>query len=290
MNQSALGPILMSTIFSRDAQKSIEAWCSCLHQSVHSETVITEEQAAYLGNAELAGQSSTWLANKLGEPWLNIIQSTDDHQNIAFQNHGWLSLEISVADVDAVYEGLKASAFEIIGLPANLDVSDDIRAMQAVGPDGEVLYLTEVKAAVPPFELPFARCDIDRVFIAVATVPDRDKAIDVYESFEHTSALRFDTKVTVLSKALGYEKDRKYSVATVQLAGSNLVELDEVPELNTSLADLPSPANGIAMISFAVEKLPSADRLYSITEGPHQGKKACLIRGAAGEFMELIEC
>ena len=109
--------------------------------------------------------------NKLGEPWLNIIQSPDEHPNIAFQNHGWLSLEISVADVDAVYEELKESSFEIIGLPANLDVSDDIKAMQAVGPDGEVLYLTEVKAPVPPFQLPFARCEIDRVFIAVATAP-----------------------------------------------------------------------------------------------------------------------
>jgi len=280
----------MSAIFSRDAKKSIDAWCAYLHQSVHSESRITEEQATILGNPELAGQSSTWLANKVGEPWLNIIQSASEHQNVAFQNHGWLSLEISVSNVDALYEELKDSAFEIIGLPANLDVSDDIRAMQAVGPDGEVLYLTEVKAPVPPFQLPFARCEIDRTFIAVATVPNREEAIAVYERFKHTSALKFDTKITVLNKALGYEIDKKYSVAAVQLAGSNLIELDEVADLKTNLTDKSSPTNGIGIISFATERLPSGTQTYEITGGPFKGSNGCLIRGSAGEFLELIEC
>ena len=289
MTEPAIGPILMSTVFSRDAKKSIDAWCTYLHQSVHSQSTITEQRADILRLPELSGRQSTWLANKLGEPWLNIIQSPDEHQNIAFQNHGWLSLEISVADVDAVYEELKESSFEIIGLPANLDVSDDIKAMQAVGPDGEVLYLTEVKAPVPPFQLPFARCEIDRVFIAVATVPNREEAIAVYENFDHTSTLRFDTKITVLNRALGCEMEKEYPVAAVQLAGSNLVELDEVPELKTTFIEKSSPANGIGIISFATKVLPADVESYEIPDGPFQSRRACLVRGGAGEFLELIE-
>jgi hypothetical protein len=41
--------------------------------------------------------------------------------------------------------------FQVIGEQVNLDVSDNIRAMQVIGPAGEALYLTQVKAEVPTF-------------------------------------------------------------------------------------------------------------------------------------------
>lgn len=289
MTTQAIGPILMSTIFSRNPEASIQAWCQYLGQNIHSEAKITIEQAENLGSHRLAGQTSIWLANKVGEPWLNIIQSPDDHQNIPFKNHGWLSLEIAVSDVDALYEKIKESPFEVIGLPANLDVSDDIRAMQAVGLDGEVLYLTEVKAPVPPFEIPMARCEVDRLFIAVGTVPNRDEAVQTYEQFDGVKTYAFDTKITVINRALGFEIDRKHPIATFQLNGSNMVELDEVADMSTPLADASNPPNGIAIISFAVKSLPSNAQAYEIPNGPFKSKKACLIRGTAGEFMELIE-
>ena len=94
-----------------------------------------------------------------------------------FRHQGWMSLEISVENVDALRPDLEGSPFRVIGEPANLDVSDDIRAMQAIGPAGEVLYLTEIKAEVPPFELPFARCAVDRLFIPVLLAPDRERAL-----------------------------------------------------------------------------------------------------------------
>ena len=45
------------------------------------------------------------------------------------------------------------------------------------GPAGETLYLTEVRAPVPPFDLPMnARFTAERLFIPVLSAPDREAA------------------------------------------------------------------------------------------------------------------
>ena len=109
-----------------------------------------------------------WLANELDEPWLRLIE-IKGIRNCRPVPAQWMDV---AGDQRFMMwmpcdPGWTESPFQIIGEPANLDVSDDIRAMQVIGPAGEVLYLTEIKAVVPPFELPFARCTVDRLFIPV---------------------------------------------------------------------------------------------------------------------------
>ena len=87
--------------------------------------------------------------------------------------HGWLSLEILVGDVDSLAAGLEAP-FTVLGPPANLELSDAIRASQVLGPCGELLYLTQIKAAVPPFDLPMTDATVAVPFIGVMSTPDRE--------------------------------------------------------------------------------------------------------------------
>ena len=54
-----------------------------------------------------------------------------------------------VDDVDALAAELASSPFRIIGGPADLSFSDQIRAMQVVGPAREVLYLTQADQTPP---------------------------------------------------------------------------------------------------------------------------------------------
>ena len=289
MSSPAIGPTLISTLCSRAYESSLDAWCSTLRQQVIEEQTISNGTAAAWGSPALAGQRMAWLANTLNEPWLRIIDSPQSLPRPAFTSYGWLSLEINVEDVDSLRPEIDESAFRVIGEPANLDVSDDIRAMQVIGPDDEVLYLTQIKAAVPPFELPFARCAVDRLFIPVAMVPDRETGMALYESFDDTQGLAFDTKITVINRALGLPVDTRHPVATIQLAGNNLVELDQIESLQHQPQNQPAPAAGIAMISFAVMELPAELDHYVIDQGPYQGQTAALMRGAGGELMELIQ-
>ena len=111
-------------------------------------------------------------------------------------------------DVDALAAALVPGHFDIVGAPADLELSPAIRAMQLVGPAGEMLYLTQVKAPVPPFALPLSRelppaQAIGPLFIAVLSTPSREAVLRAIAPLSPLSTLCFDTKVTVLNRALG---------------------------------------------------------------------------------------
>lgn len=286
---SSLGPVLSATLATASLENSIEAYCGFLHHHVHSRGVVSEAMARQWGLAMLAGAPMAWLANELDEPWLRLIEIQGAKAVDPFRNSGWMSLEINVEDVDSLRSGMNESPFEIIGEPANLDVSDDIRAMQVIGPSGEVLYLTEVKAEVPPFELPFARCTVDRLFIPVLLASNRDRALEVYEQFPQTNGVKFETKITVINRARQFDIDRRHPVATIQLRGKNLIEIDQLEGLNDRPSNSGKFPTGIAVISFGVAAIPASIESYTVGEEPIAGCQASLLQGAAGELIELIE-
>lgn len=287
MAAATLGPVLYATIATGQPDDSIRAYCEHLGQRTHSLNTVSDAQADGWGIPGLAGCSNTWLANELDEPWLQILGVPGMEANEPFRHYGWMSLEINVLNTDALFPRLRDSAFEVIGPPANLEVSDAIRAMQAVGPAGEVLYLTEVKAEVPPFELPFARCAVDRLFIPVMLTGDREATVEPYERLANRASLRFETKITVINRAHGLTITTQHPVATLQLAGNHLIEIDQLDGL-VDAPELGSLPPGIAWIAFAVEELPAGTESHIIDQGPWSGRSAAFLRGAAGELYELI--
>jgi len=246
--QPRLGPALAATIITRGLDDSTGAYTRHLGQREHSRGPLGGPEAARIGRPDLAGAPCAWLANELEEPWLQLVQDARAETLEPFRRYGWLSLEIAVRDVDALAERLLDSPFEIIGPPRDLAMSDAIRAMQAVGPSGEVLYLTEVKRPVPPFELPFARCPVDRLFIPVVACPDREAALAHYEGLSGNAGLRFDTQITVVSRALGLPETHPHPVATLQLSGDTLIEIDQVADLQPATANV--RGTGIALVRF----------------------------------------
>lgn len=285
----ALGPAAAATLLSKNYLSSIEAWCEQLHQHIHTEIVVSEAGSKSIGVPWLEGRRAAWLANELNEPWLRIIEVTEAEQREPFTHYGWLSLEISVEDVDELYKDLLDSPFKVIGEPANLEISDNIRAMQVVGLDGEVFYLTQVNAQVAPFEIASARCAVDKLFIPVATVPERAKARDFYTQFSGVKSYDFDTKITVINDALGFEHAHQHPVSIVQLAGQNMIELDQVSNLEPARTFNDDPMTGIIAISILAKELPSEHSHYVITQGPYIGLNACIVKGEGGEIIELIK-
>ena len=201
VTSSALGPCLAATITTDRVDACVEAWCTYLHHTIAWEQALSPGQAEQWGRPALAGCRTVWLKNAAGEPWLRFIQDNTAVPVEPFRHTGWLSLEVNVQNVEALHRDLLDSPFTIIGPPATLDVSADISAMQVVGPAGEVLYLTEIKKAVPGFDLPLARSAVDRLFIPVLLVSDRDAALATYEQFPNTGGNCFETRITVLNRA-----------------------------------------------------------------------------------------
>lgn len=292
MSDSAIGPSLSATLVTDRLDACVAAWAGFLDHRPGAEAPLPDSTARRWAAPGLSGARSVWLHNALGEPWLRLVEDETATPRPPFRNPGWQALEIAVADVDALAARLAGSPFTCLGEPADLDVSDAIRAMQVLGPAGEVLYLTEVRDAVPGFDLPRARCPIDRLFIPVLLAPDRTAASACYGALGGPAPMIFDTRIGVLNRARGLAADTRHPVATLQLAGASLIEIDELSGLPRPAAEIPP---GIASVAFAVrsQAIPAdADGCQgrgADEDAPYAGHIAHSFRGAAGEHFELIE-
>lgn len=289
MNTPAIGPVQGATIISRDYRACIDAWCEYLGQHIYSEATIAPTGAHLWGYSDLADRRVTWLANGLNEPWLRIVESPNAELRKPLESYGWHALDINVQDLDQLYNDLKGSPFKILHPPEKLPVNNTVRAMPLQGPNNEILYMMQIESEVPTFNIPFARCFVDRIIVPVVSVPNRDSGLAFYEEYERTHGVKFDTKIKLISRELGLDSETAYAVAAVQLAGENMLEIDEIPGLKSATFNNLTPAAGIGAVSFEVDKLPKDCKKYTITYGPLVGQPVTLTYGAAGELIELIE-
>ena len=281
---STLGPIACGVLLARDIDSVTTAYQRYLELAVTQRFRLDEATAAGLGLQALAGQSGCLLAGGSGRAWLMVIAAATAAPRDALTTHGWLSQEVLVADVDRLAARLAGSPFEVLRPPANLAVSERIRACQVRGPAGEILYLTQVNGAVPPFELPTCRAAVDHLFIAVLSTPDRDAALADYQRLAGREGLRFDTRISVANRALGLPLEQRHPVGTVQLAGNALIEIDQIETATAAPAEL---CAGTALMVFEAGGTPPREA-RALSEGPFAGRFMAPLRGRAGERAALL--
>ena len=289
-----LGPVLMGTLVTNCGLETVACYTNYLEQHISKQGKISSQLANFWASPALTDAHYWILENQVGKSWLRIIEDANAEPAKPLRNTGWQSLEVCVSNVDVLGDKLQNSPFKIIGPPTNLDVSDKIRAMQVIGLAGEVLYLTEIKSQVPPFELPTAQCAVDSLFIPVLCCHDRDKSLALYESIATNQGLSFETKITVINNEYGYDLGRAHPVATLQLADHTLIEIDQIAAAKQRPRINGAPPTGIAIVSFGVDDLDALNtQLTYLTtnqsESPYEGKRSACLRGHAGELIELIE-
>ena len=274
--------IVFATVIAPDLAAFCQAWTQQLHVHEHSREALAHDQAALLGLADLAGAPVAWLANSDGQRILRVIEDPSAQVMEPMFRHGWLSLEVLVGDIDSLAAGLQAP-FRVLGAPANLELSDAIRAAQVLGPAGELLYLTQIKDQVPPFDLPMTDQPLAATFIGVMTTPDRAASQTAWAALLGAPGWAFDTKITVLNRAYGKPLEGRYPVAVVPMEGQCMVEIDQV--------DLPArPAGrlaGVHSVALAVAA-PSAAALQAAGWRAVPAGDSSGWYGPAGEHIELL--
>lgn len=289
-----LGPVAMGTLVTASGAGTLASYTGHLQQQLAGRGEVSEELARWWQAPGLAGAPYWVLRNRVGQAWLRIIEDRECVAPTPLRHTGWLALEICVADVDALAQQLRDSPFRLIGAPADLDVSDKIRAMQVVGSAGEVLYLTQIRGEAPPFQLPRARCEVDSLFIPVLCCHHRQRSLAFYESLAASAGLSFDTRITVVNRAYGYAADSRHPLATLQLAGNTLIEIDQIDAARRSAVAGGRIGGGIGIVSFMFDDLDAlppelALRPLAMAAAPYNGRRAVCLRGDAGEVIELIE-
>ena len=220
-----------------------------------------------------------------------FIHQPDQSNYIAFKSVGWNAAELIVEDVDGLAVQLENSPFKIIGSPADLSFTKDIRAMQVMGPANEILYLTQFKNKVPEFDSPKPRCAVDQTFIVVLA----GKSLDEMQGYFHANfklpkATVIESRIRSISRVFNFPADTKYKAAALALKDQSMIELDELPKegINRLSLDGYLPA-GIAMVSFLYyESSDQFKNTYSSKLPNHLLRQCSVKRGITNELIELI--
>jgi catechol 2,3-dioxygenase-like lactoylglutathione lyase family enzyme len=292
-----LGPISCITIACAELDRSTDLYRRYLGYQVVESGVVPAALAQLWKKSALQGRRyALALPEGQGRSYFRFIESQAEPSYVPFRHMGWNAAELMVQNTDACAERLANSPFRIIGQPANLSFSDNIRAMQVLGPSGESLYLTSFKEKMPIFDTPDANCFIDRSFIVIVGGPSVAALNDFYSV--HLGVAKADvipSVISVLSKAHGLPLNTRHDLAAMTLHGQSFIEADTMPA-----GTLPRPANGdelpaaISMVSFGVDALPDTGLAFlaapaELAIAPYGGRRAAVCIGAGGELIELIE-
>ena len=280
--------ILHATLVAPDLQAACSAYLAQLGLDVCQRDELDADTAQLLGLEDLRGHAVAWLANEAGEPILRLIENAQAVPHEPMFHHGWLALEVLVGDVDTLAAGLRAP-FRVLGPPADLELSPAIRASQVLGPCGELLYLTQIKAAVPPFDLPMSDARVSRPFIGVMSTPDRGLSQAAWVALAGHAGWAFDTKITVLNRALGKPLQGQYPVAVVPLVGQCMVEIDQVELAAASTTEHRAGLHSITWrLPDAVDVSPEHWHAVGTFDDSSTGERRLGLRGPAGEHIELL--
>ncbi len=291
-----LGLIVNVTVSTPDLATTIAGYQDCLDYTVVEHGRIGPELAGVWGTPQMAGRDYALLQPASGaEVYLRLVQNDAVEGFGPMKTFGWNANEILAQDPDAMAERLADTVFKVIGPPANLSTNDDIRAMQAVGPADEVIYLTRLPAD-GGLGLGSAQSFVDRTFIVVVGGPDMTAMHAFYNG-----VLGLDVsdpvgaRVRLLSRAHGLDLEHRHPLSMARLPSQFSIEIDQYPPSATTRAhrhgELPP---GIAMVAFTTRNLAALRDHWlaepkAISSVPYGGRRVAVIRGPAGELIELIE-
>ncbi len=289
--------IVMVTLAVPDLVATERAYAETLGFTVEARGLVSRPLARAWQAVAMEGREWVLLRPAGGaEVFLRVVHQPSAVGYQAMRSWGWNSNEILVDDPVSVRRRLEGSPFRVVGEPRGLSMNPDVVAMQAIGPAGELIYLTRIPPGRSLFNLGTAQAAIDRTFIVVLGGPDMQSMRNFYSrNLGMPVTEPAPSTISVLATAWGMDPERQFPLAIVRFAADFLVEIDEYPPgagpRKVEPGELPP---GIAMVTFSVDDVggitglehPGASRH---AEAPYLGRRAAVVRGVAGELIEVVE-
>lgn len=219
---------------------------------------------------------------------------------------GWTATELLVTDVDELAYQLQGTGFRRVGGPGDLYARPNApRAMQVLGPSGELVYFTRLLPGGSRYGLKQARSYVDRTFIVTVGGPTSAR---MHEFYGTVMGLRVMDRTPfmngILSALCEAPPGTVFPTAVARIPGRRfLLEMDEFPP---HVSPRPRRAGhlpgGMSMVSFSVRNLDELDALASAHPAvkprtapraldgiAYEGRRVAVIEGPVGEWLELIE-
>ncbi|MEO0998080.1 MAG: hypothetical protein AAFX58_11225 [Pseudomonadota bacterium] len=290
-----------ATLSVASLERSITVYTEWLDYGVVEQTTLPEALAHAMEAPATAGAPMAVLRPASGaDIFLRLIQSEPHPDYVPLRSYGWAAIEICVTDVLAANERmLRSPHFEIIGPPREIEGLDAIYPMQMKGPDGEIVYLTQIRDDLPAFDLPRASTLIDHLFILVMACSDLPASLAwmAANTGMQIGREKMDIVYTMLAGAFDLPPDELHTIATMVHERDVFLELDQYPP---AAVDRPrfdgSLVPGVALGTFShpdFAALCTNDAAIAPV-GRHDGVvydggRAVTLKGPDGTLIELIE-
>ncbi|MDT7836946.1 hypothetical protein [Aquabacterium sp. OR-4] len=244
-----------------------------------------------------AGRASVVLRPASGKKVdLRLVEGDPVAAFQPLRSHGWAAIELCVADVRASHLRLRNGPFEVIGPPSENPGLPSIHPMQVRGPDGEIVYLTQILQGGPGSGLPQAHAAVDQLFIAVLACADLEASAAWFrQQLGLAVAPPFEIAYRMLNQAFGLPADRRHRLSTATQAGEICLEFDQYPE---AAVQRPQHAGqlppGMAVCSLTHPDLhaipgPWLSRPTPRTGAVYEGRRVGVLRSPEGALIEVME-
>ncbi len=294
-----LSAILIVTLVVADLDSTSSAYVDWLDYQIVAEDSVSSDLAASWAAPAAAGSRSVLLQPASGATmWLRLVERPHATGYRAMHSTGWTANEILVEDPFDLAERFSkpGSPFRVVGPPAPLGSNGKVIAMQAIGPAGELNYFTRIPPEGGTFIKTPAAGRVDTTIIAVVGGRSMASMSAFYrDTLGMTVLAPYPSAVQVVNDARGLPPDYQMQLAVAPISPASILELDEYPgdtaDRVAPTGDLPA---GMAMVSFLVDSLDSTKLAWRSpprlrSEPPYSGRRAGVVVGAAGEWLELIE-
>lgn len=227
-----IGPIETVTILTHDLLKSAAMYISAFGwQEKGSEYLLRAEDADRSQATNLTGARVLEVCGINGG--VRFIESTNYQNPLPLRTFGWSALEICVDDVHKYVAQAVEAGFEVLNEAVPLSGTAKplpLIAAQLAGINGEVVYITQILSEVPNFELPDVSKESGSIFICVLGASDLEKSREVLESnFEVRRASDREVAIRVINRVYEKPLDTLHRLSSLQLAGRNAIEIDQLP-------------------------------------------------------------
>lgn len=294
------GALLCGTVLAPDFEGALGDYLSLLAMRVVEEGRVSPDLARSWGAPAQVGCRLALLAPADGGSggYLRLVEGSPVAGYRPLRTFGWAAFELTVADSFALHERMQGGPFEVLGPPKRVPGFANFIPFQVAGRSGEVLYLnTVLESRMAGLDLPVAKAEVDRMFIAVLAAADRAEAVRFQVEqlgLEEGETFRFP--YSMINRSFALPEDHATDVTMTRVGRSPVAEIDQYPEAAgfrpRSPGELP-PGN--ALVTIAVASLEQIRAPFieppRVRDGPlYRGCPVATVIGPADERLELVAC
>ena len=187
--------------------------------------------------------------------FVRLVGQPDTRARPPLTQRGWSTLEFIVADVEAVADHVtRLGDVTVITPPSRAGATGQLGVFHVIGPDGEILYLTQVLVRHDRYELPPTPTTlVGPLFIGVWATSSLDGDRRWFEqSFAVTRVSDRLARLRAVNWVRGRPANAEYRISSLDTGARTLIEIDEVDDLAPASVAGRGPAlAGVSAITFS---------------------------------------